>query len=404
MPKRYFRRRTPFDYKMAFLLAKTIWKNYVTFADYEAVILYQNDDFAQQFARDELNSYCEEHLKNLLAHTDNSPIQLEHIACYAAAYVSEINRPLIEKLESRAIRYNAANALSILNKYCLNDVQRKLNEDVDFCFRYLEPYKADTCVYLDKPFCVRYKNSNEYVPDIVVKSVFYAYFKQFNSYNLELNIDFNPSVKNIYADSIAEKFDRESFSEALDSLVNPYTAISAKYLVLICRYADIDMLEVYTECLKLIRWANPSAKETLLMYLDSALKLNEFEGIEEFIKDFKSSRWFNSDEDYDNDAYYETGYDEVLNGDGTEYSFDEDEPEYCACANIGYDDESEFDFISEESDYSEYDDSDYCEYEDECECSEYYDESDYGEYEDEYDSFEESENIEPDCFCEDDEV
>lgn len=406
MPKRYFRRRTPFDYKMAFLLAKTIWKNYVTFADYEAVILYQNDEFAQQFARDELNSYCEEHLKNLLAHTDNSPIQFEHIACYAAAYVSEINRPLIEKLESRVIRYNAANALSILNKYCLNDVQRELDEDVEFCFRFLEPYKADTCVFLDKPFCVRYKNSNEYVPDIVVKSVFYAYFKQFSSYNLELNINFTPSVKNKYADKLAEKFDRESFSEALDSLINPYTPMSTKYLVLICRYADVDMLETYTDYFKFIRWENPSVKETLLMYLDSALKLNESEGIDEFIEGFKSSRWFNDEETDDNDMYFETGYDEVLNGDGTEYSFDEDEPEYFACTDIScdediYDDDSEDEF-QEESDYSEYDDSDYCEYEDECECSEYYDESDYGEYEDECYPFEESENIEPDWFYEDD--
>lgn len=142
------------------------------------------------------------------------------------------------------------------------------------------------------------------------------------------------------------------------------------------------------------------------MYLDSALKLNESEGIDEFIEGFKSSRWFNDEETDDNDMYFETGYDEVLNGDGTEYSFDEDEPEYFACTDIScdediYDDDSEDEF-QEESDYSEYDDSDYCEYEDECECSEYYDESDYGEYEDEWYPFEESDNIEPDWFYEDD--
>lgn len=354
MPKNFFRQKTPFDYKMAFLLTKTLWQDYITFTDFEAVILYQDNSYAQKTACAELNCYCNEHLKNLLSNTDNSPIQLEHIAGYASAYISKIDRPLIEKLKSRADEYNAVNALSILNKYCFNDDERSINEDIDFCFKYLEPYKADTFEKLRRVKSVLYKSGDEYVPDIVLKSVLYAYLCQFDEDNFDYGLGFASFSKNRYADSLVEKFDRKSFTDLLQYLCENNLFVY-DYMLPICRYADIDTLKKYIIDLDFDVYVYAGQKETVKMYLSAALKLNESAEIKALIKNFA-----------------EIGFDIVNHSDVCERSLD-CESEYEESVN---EENSEFDFSQEESDYADY--------EDDCEYFEYDEESDfYDENEDE---------------------
>ncbi|MGN0502030.1 MAG: leucine-rich repeat domain-containing protein [Ruminococcus sp.] len=298
MPEKYFRRKTPFDYEMAFLLAKTVWSDYVTFADYEAVILNQDNDFAQTVAQNELNCYCNEHLKNLLAHTDNSPKQLENIVRYAASYISRIDRELIDKLKLRVIKNDAVKALKILHKYCINDVQRSLNPDIDFCFNHLEPYNAELCEeYANLDYELHYKDSNEYVPDTVLKSVLYAYSGQLRNYCFEYNIkNVPPIVKNKYADMLAENFDKTEFGCVLDSLRFSSFSDLLKYMIPILRFADIQLLK---RSIKVYQSYGGIHKELVKFYMNSALKLNESEGIEELIEEFKSSRWYSGEEDTD---------------------------------------------------------------------------------------------------------
>lgn len=305
MPKKYFRRKTPFDYKMAFLLAKTVWSDYVTFADYEAVILNQDNEYAQSVAQNELNCYCNEHLKNLLAHTDNSPKQLENIVRYAAVYISKIDSALIDKLKQRIIKNDAEDALRILHKYCINDVQRSLKADIDFCFNYLEPYKAEHCEeYAHLDYELYYKDSNEYVPDIVLKSVLYAYSGQLRNYCFEYNTKNVPTiVKNKYADMLAESFDKTEFGCVLDSLLFSSFYDSLKYMIPILRFADIQLLK---RSIEIYQSYGGIRKELVKSYIISALKLNESEGIEELIEELRASKWYNGEEDesefYDSDG------------------------------------------------------------------------------------------------------
>lgn len=305
MPKKYFRRKTPFDYEMAFLLAKTVWSDYVTFADYEAVILNQDNEYAQSVAQNELNCYCDEHLKNLLAHTDNSPKQLENIARYAAVYISKIDSALIDKLKQRVIKNDAEDALRILHKYCINDVQRSLNPDIDFCFKYLEPYRAERCEeYASLDYELHYKNSNECVPDTVLKSVLYAYSGQLRNYCFEYNIkNVPPIVKNKYADMLAESFEKTEFGCVLDSLLFSSFYDSLKYMIPIFRFADIQLLK---RSIEIYQSYGGIRKELVKSYIISALKLNESEGIEELIEELRASKWYNGEEDesefYDSDG------------------------------------------------------------------------------------------------------
>lgn len=305
MPKKYFRRKTPFDYKMAFLLAKTVWSDYVTFADYEAVILNQDNEYAQSVAQNELNCYCNEHLKNLLAHTDNSPKQLENIVRYAAVYISKIDSALIDKLKQRIIKNDAEDALRILHKYCINDVQRSLKPDIDFCFNHLEPYKAERCEeYAHLDYELYYKDSNEYVPDIVLKSVLYAYSCQLRNYCFEYNTKNVPTiVKNKYADMLAESFDKTEFGCVLDSLLFSSFYDSLKYMIPIFRFADIQLLK---RSIEIYQSYGGIRKELVKSYIISALKLNESEGIEELIEELRASKWYNGEEDesefYDSDG------------------------------------------------------------------------------------------------------
>lgn len=316
MPQKYFHRKTPFDYEMAFLLAKTVWSDYVTFADYEAVILNQDNEFAQTSAQGELNCYCNEHLKNLLAHTDNSPKQLENIVRYAAVYISQIDRELIDKLKQRAIKNDAKDALRILHKYCINDVRRSLNPDIDFCFNHLEPYKAEHCEeYAHLDYELHYKDSNECVPDTVLKSVLYAYSGQLRDYCFEYNIkNVPPIVKNKYADMLAESFDETEFGCVLDSLLFSSFSDSLKYMIPIFRFADIQLLK---RSIKIYQSYGGIRKELVKFYIDSALKLNESEGIEELIEEFKASKWYNGEEGEDEDTDYSD--DDSVWGDITKY-------------------------------------------------------------------------------------
>lgn len=251
MPKNYFRQKTAFDYEMAFLLADTLWKDYVTDRDFENMILYQDSETAQYGARRRLSENCNAHLKYMLAHTNNSPLQYEHIAAYAAAYASKIDINLLNTLKKRALKNKAYKAEKILEKFCFSFFMPSLDSKFLSAFTELEMYEAD--VYFENNYLininyssVRWKNSKEYVPDIIVKGVLYAYFKQFNVYNSK-GINKFEFTSDIYrceaADSIVEEFDRKSFEKLL------YGFDKYDRIILICRFGNdeeiAELLDYY---------------------------------------------------------------------------------------------------------------------------------------------------------------
>lgn len=301
MPKNYFRQKTQFDGEMAFLLAETVWRNFVTDKDFEAVLLYQSDGFSHRNACDRLCENCSEHLNNLLSYTDNSPEQLRRIADYAASYISKIDYSLVEELKSRAEEYNASDALTILNKYCFNNTEREHNPDIDFCYKYLEPYRADT-MYL--PGCVNstienfcYKSDNRKVPEIVLKSVLYAYTKQYPEMIVRYNADdeIKPFEINTYADMLASEFDEEIFMSILETLSDDleYLSYGIELVVPICRYADVELLKyLFYDKINDVLSKNVGIQEKLLECLKKVIRLNPSDKVDEIIKLLSEYPWF----------------------------------------------------------------------------------------------------------------
>ena len=253
MPLNYFRQETQFDAKMAFMLADTVWKDYVTDEDFEYMLLYQNSRTAQEGACDRLSENCSYHLSNMLELTDNSLNQLEHLAAYAASYPKKIDLSLLKALKKRSSLNKAYNALEILDKYCFTILRECKDEIIDFCLEDFSPYIAER-YFRDysslNPVisCVRYRDSDKYVPDYLVKCVLAAYMSQLPENIDKLEADINDKiVLDNYddlcivseADYIAAEFDTESFKRVIDSL--PIYAYS--FLPPICRYGSADILD-----------------------------------------------------------------------------------------------------------------------------------------------------------------
>ncbi len=241
MPLNYFRQKTAFDARMALMLADTLWKDFVTDEDFEYMLLYQNSRTAQYGACDFLSENCSCHLNNMMKRTDNSPLQLEHLASYAATYLKRIDLSLLETLKKRAERRKAYKALEILDKYCFAFLNDSQDEITDFCLKYFSPYKAE------RYFCennnlnpllnrVRYRKSDKYVPDYILKCVLAAYMEQLpeNFDELDECVKFNIVNE---ADIIASEFDSESFMSVIDELPDD----DLKLLLPICRYGSADM-------------------------------------------------------------------------------------------------------------------------------------------------------------------
>lgn len=253
MPSNYFRQETQFDAKMAFMLADTVWKNNVTDEDFELMLLHQNSRTAQEGACDRLSENCSRHLCNMLDLTDNSLNELEHMAAYAASYPKKFDLSLLKELKKRSTLNKAYKALEILDKYCFTLLRECKDEITDFCPEHFSPYIAER--YFRKysnlysvMSCVRYRDSDKYVPDYLVKCVLTAYMSQppENIDKLEAYIndgivvtDYNDPCIVSKANLIAAAFDSESFMRVIGSL--PIYAYS--FLPPICRYGSADIID-----------------------------------------------------------------------------------------------------------------------------------------------------------------
>lgn len=243
MPRNYFRQKTSFDCNMAFLLADTVWKDYVTDCDFEMMLLYQDDEDTQSELRKRLSCNCSAHLENMIKLADNSPLQLKHIAAYAVTYAGELDEEILCRVKTCAEKFRAYEALRILMKYYFADYGGKSRKMNLFCCENLSPYEADL-YFSNKEWetitVVRWKNSDEYVPFHIVYSVLYAYIKQ-TPKKFKNNEECQPFHKVSGADFIASEFDRESFLRLIDRI----SRYSADFYAAVCRYADDEQIRLF---------------------------------------------------------------------------------------------------------------------------------------------------------------
>lgn len=274
MPKNYFRQKTVFDYEMAFLLADTVWKDYVCDRDFETMILHHDSEIARSGAGKRLSDECSVHLKNMLRFTNNSPLQYEHMAQYAATYANSIDTEVIEVLRKRAAENKAYKAEKILEKYCVRHFSYKANSICDYCFRFLDIFEAE--MYFKKigePSInyVRWKKSDEYVPEGIVLAVLYAYIKQVPGC-IGSASGIPEFQKVTYADIIASEFDKKSFMRCIDRL-NIHSG-NIELALPVCRYGSgekiAELLRYYRSDLHL---KNITAEKIVI----NALKLSKAE-------------------------------------------------------------------------------------------------------------------------------
>lgn len=272
MPRGYFRQKTAFNTEMAFLLADTVWKDYVTDEDFEYMLLYQNSKTAQYGACDVLSENCNEHLVNMMNITDNSPIQLEHLAAYAATYLNKIDFSNLKTLRLRAKSNKAYKALEILDKYCFDLLNNKDDDITEFCLKYFSPFAAERYFPDDSNVRallnrVRYYKNGSYVPEYIVKCVLYAYMRQLpdESENMK-DIEGFQFVSE--ADKIVSEFDRESFMNVIKDIPLEDTQL----LIPVCRYGDADT--VNTICDEILN-VNSSCRVWRANIAKTALRLNE---------------------------------------------------------------------------------------------------------------------------------
>lgn len=381
MPLNYFRQETQFDEKMAFMLADTVWKDYVTDEDFEYMLLHQNSRTAQEGACDRLSENCSYHLSNMLELTDNSPNQLEHLAAYAASYPKKIDLSLLKALKKRSSLNKAYNALEILDKYCFTILRECKDEIIDFCLEDFSPYIAER-YFRDysslNPVisCVRYRDSDKYLPDYLVKCVLAAYMSQLpeNIDKLEVYINDKIVVDNYddlcivsEADCIAAEFDTESFKRVIDSLpIYDYS-----FLPPICRYGSADILdriccqiaETENHC-----YASPSvwlsvAKKSLALS-DNDEASAFLEGIRYAESNGDESDYEFYDEEFDNeDEFYDEEFDEgdgaFVCSPGVYVSYDDGFDEEKYDDEFGDDDEFYDDEFDDESEDDEFDDDEF---------------------------------------------
>lgn len=238
MPPDYFRQKTAFDAEMAFLLAQTVWKEYVTDEDFEYMLLYQNNKKVQYRLHDILSDNCNRHLINMLKIADNSPLQLEHLASYAATHFNSIDVRNLEILKERAKSCDAFKAVEILDKYCFAFLENSSDRITEYCLKYFSPYAAEKYFPDDDKLKVllnqvRYSESGEYVPEYIVKCVLYAYMRQ-----IPFGVSGHNGITDFHfvkeADCIAAEFDRESFLRLINELPLNYIQM----LIPACRYGD----------------------------------------------------------------------------------------------------------------------------------------------------------------------
>lgn len=272
MPRDYFRQKTAFNAEMAFLLADTVWKDYVTDEDFEYMLLFQNSKTAQHGACDILSDNCNGHLINMMNITDNSPLQLEHLAAYAATYLNKIDFSNLEMLRLRAKRNKAYKALEILDKYCFDLLNNKDDDISVFCLKYFSPFAAERYFPEDSNVRallnrVRYYKNESYVPEYIVKCVLYAYMRQFpdEDENMKEIEDFQFVSE---ADKIVSEFDRESFMNVIKDIPLEYT----HFLIPVCRYGDAET--VNTICDEILN-GNSSCSVWRTTIVKLALRLNE---------------------------------------------------------------------------------------------------------------------------------
>lgn len=270
MPKNYFRQKTVFDCEMAFLLADTVWKDYVCDRDFEIMLLHQDSEDIQSELRRRLSENCRIHLENMLNCTDNSPFQLEHIAAYAVTYAGSLEEKLVNKLKNRAEEFKAFDAISLLTKYSFTDYGDKDSKMSVICSKELLPYEADKYFEKEVPIKPRvlWKNSNTYVPSYIVTSVLYAYIEQAPE-NIREYRNCPDFHRVSAADAIASEFDRDSFLLYLGALQHD----NYRQVIPICRYGDEKII---SELLLNIKTYHQSVRSILPKIVRKALKLSDY--------------------------------------------------------------------------------------------------------------------------------
>ena len=399
MPKNYFRQKTQFDADMAFLLADTLWKDYVTDEDFEYMLLNQNSENALKGACERLSKNCNQHLFSMMKKTDNLPNQYEHMAVYAATYLGRIDVKVLDKLNEKAKESDALKAVEILEKYCFGPLS-KIDGITDMPYLEIAPPYVVEKYHFDKNVMsainrVRWSNKTGYVPEYLVKYVLFCYINQ-----LPEDIEDTGDCPEFHivedADRLVSEFEQESFLNVICNLRH----YELKMLVPVCRYGTEDDIKLLSE---FMRSKANSGDKLYPIVAEKALKLSETQ--EAFnILNYIDHKEFEEDDDgeeneYDEDDYYEVDeydvceeddYDESEEyDDGEEDEYDEDDyyevDEYDVCEEDDYDEPEEYD----EDDYYEVDEYDVCEEDDYDEPEEYDEEDDYDEPEEdeEYDYY-----------------
>lgn len=307
MPKDYFKQKTQFDEKMAFFLVSTIWNDYVTDEDFECMVLYQNRMSAQFGAYDYLYDNCEEHLMKMLDITDNTPLQLEHIAGYAVNYMDSISPVAMSALKNRCDKYNAYNALVILDKFYYSVTSADMDETTKYCLDYFNPYYVERSFIGDTSLKslinrICYIDGDRYVPEYVVKSVLDAYMSQ-SPINAEETEIFDGFACDYEADYIADRFEKDRFLRLIDAL----PLGDPRMLGPVCRYGDLEIVQKV--CTMLTEGDDNDLDFDLWKSIaKKALSLCEIDEIQAFLDGFVYADEYDEEEDMP-------------------FSFDEDEEE-----------------------------------------------------------------------------
>ena len=367
MPPNYFRQETQFDAEMAFMLADTVWKDYVTDEDFEFMLLHQNSRTAQEGACDRLSENCSCHLSNMLELTDNSLNQLEHLAAYAASYPKKIDLSLLKALKKRAALNKAYKALKILDKYCFTLLRECKDEITDFCLEHFSPYIAER-YFRDysslNPVisCVRYRDSDKYVPDYLVKCVLAAYMSQLPEKIEKLEVYINDDIVVAEyndlcivgeADLIAAEFDSESFMRVIDRLpIYDYS-----FLPPICRYGSADIIDKI--CCQIAEPDNAcfAFSSIWLSVAKKSLALSDNDEASAFLEGIRYAESNDEAEDYYDEYDEDDGI--IACSPGVYVSYDDgfDEEKY---DEFGVDDEYEADeYEADEYEDVEYEDVEY---------------------------------------------
>lgn len=296
MPKDYFKQKTQFDERMAFFLVSTIWNGYVTDEDFECMVIYQNRMSAQFGAYDYLYDNCEKHLMKMLYLTDNTPLQLEHIAGYAVNYMTSISPMAMSALKNRCDKYNAYNALVLLDKFYYLVTFDDMDETTKYCLDYFNPYYAERSFIGDTSLNslinrIRYIDSDRYVPEYVVKSVLDAYMNQSPANAEEVEI-FDGFARDYEADYIADKFEKDRFLRLIDALPLDDT----RMLGPICRYGTLETVQKV--CIMLTEnFKNSYDSDLWKSIAKKALSLCEIDEIQAFLDGFVYADEYDKEED-----------------------------------------------------------------------------------------------------------